>query len=51
VDLYDYAAFESCMSGPGVASPAGGCACFDLDRSGAVDLADFALVQTMFTGG
>ena len=49
VDLLDYDEFESCLAGPdtGVAV---GCECFDVNRSGAVDLGDFAVVQTAFTG-
>lgn len=49
VNLFDYDAFEACLSGPdgGVAE---GCACFDMDASGDVDLVDFALFQDSFTG-
>ncbi len=49
VDLFDYKRFESCLSGPG-AGVATGCECFDVNRSGTVDLADFAVAQSTFTG-
>ncbi len=50
VNLFDYDAFEACLSGPsgGAISPA--CACFDLDGSGTVDMSDFALLQKGFSG-
>lgn len=49
VDLFDYAAFSACVSGPGV--PAGTvCETFDLDSDGDVDLADFGAFQRVFTG-
>jgi hypothetical protein len=48
VDVRDYADFESCLAGPG-----GGlldeCECCDLDGSGNVDPADFAVFQVTFT--
>ena len=49
VDLFDYDRFEPCMAGPdsGVME---GCECFDVDRSGAVDLRDYAVAQATFTG-
>ncbi len=50
VALADYEAFERCMTGPGGGAPQTGCEAFDVDRSGSVDLADVAVVQTMFTG-
>jgi hypothetical protein len=50
VDLDDYDAFEGCMTGPDGAAPPTSCEPFDVDHSGAVDLADFATVQTTFTG-
>lgn len=49
VDLLDYDDFEPCLTGPN-AGVTVGCECFDVDRSGAVDLADVAVVQTTFTG-
>ncbi len=49
VDLLDYDGFEPCLTGPG-AGVTIGCACFDVNRSGTVDLADFAIAQTTFTG-
>lgn len=49
VNLYDHGDFEACLTG----SDAGvteGCGCFDVNRSDAVDLLDFAVVQMTFTG-
>ena len=47
VDLLDYGDFEVCLSGPD-AGVVEGCECFDVNRSGAVDLVDFAVVQNSF---
>ncbi len=49
VDLFDFNLFKSCLTGPDgfVATE---CRCFDVNRSGAVDLLDFAVVQWNFTG-
>ncbi len=49
VDLLDYDAFESCLTGPNTGVTIG-CECFDVNRSGTVDLTDFAIAQTTFTG-
>lgn len=49
VSLLDYDDFESCLAGPD-AGVAEGCACFDMNASGTVDLLDFAVAQTSFTG-
>jgi T5SS/PEP-CTERM-associated repeat protein len=48
-DLTDYGQFKDCLTGPGSSVPAG-CGCFDVNNSGTVDLADFALLQAAFTG-
>ncbi|MBI4718829.1 MAG: hypothetical protein HY763_13565 [Planctomycetes bacterium] len=48
-DLYDVASFEACMTGPVGPPPVDPCRCFDVDRSGSVDLADFAAVQAVFS--
>jgi hypothetical protein len=50
VDLYDYATFEACMSGPdgGMLEPP--CICFDLDGDGDVDLGDVGAFQRSFSG-
>ncbi len=50
VDLSDHVLFETCLTGPAGAAPGTSCRCFDLDRSGAVDLRDFAAAQSSFTG-
>ncbi len=50
VGLSDYWAFEGCVTGPG-GLVAAGCGCFDLDRSGTVDLYDFGLLQQVLTDG
>ncbi|UCC31665.1 MAG: hypothetical protein JSU86_05175 [Phycisphaerales bacterium] len=48
VDLFDHAGFEACVTGPAQAVDFD-CRCYDVDQSGTVDLADFAVVQTTFT--
>jgi len=50
VDLLDYFDFdvEVCITGPtGGIVP--GCECFDVDRSGSVNLRDFGIIQASFT--
>jgi len=49
VNRFDYDDFEACLSGPS-GSAAGTCLCFDVNGSRTVDLADFAIAQTSFTG-
>jgi hypothetical protein len=49
VDLSDFAAFQLCFTGPGVAYEPN-CAVFDDDADGDIDLVDFAGFQTAFTG-
>lgn len=49
VGLSDHDRFVTCLNGPAGALGAG-CACFDVDGSGTVDLADYALNQTGFHG-
>ncbi len=49
VDLLDHNGFESCLTGPATGVTIG-CECFDMNRSGTVDLADFAISQSTFTG-
>ena len=49
VNLIDYGDFEACLTGPG-SGVAEGCECFDVNRSDSVDLLDFAVAQTTFTG-
>lgn len=49
VGLSDHDRFVSCLNGPAGALGAG-CACYDIDGSGTVDLADFAFIQTGFHG-
>jgi len=48
--LSDYAAFEFCLSGPGIEAPDPSCACFDFDGDSAVDLRDFAEFQSNING-
>ncbi len=50
VDLFDYAAYPDCVSGPGVPS-APGCEIFDFDADGDVDLPDFGGLLLAFDGG
>jgi len=49
VYLIDHEVFADCLGGPqgGVLS---GCECFDVDRSGHVDLRDFAMTSQFNTG-
>lgn len=49
VDLFDHASFSGCLTGPDAEFP-GGCACFDVDRTGVIDLRDFATAQLAHTG-
>jgi hypothetical protein len=49
VDLDDYAAFESCSSGPAV-PPASGCEDKDLDDDEDVDQSDFGVFQRCISG-
>lgn len=48
-NLLDYDLFTQCMGGPNSGVSAG-CECFDIDRSGTIDLRDFATMQAAFTG-
>lgn len=49
VELYDYQQFERCLTGP--SRPVDiDCQCFDVNRSGAVDLIDFHIIQSTYTG-
>ena len=48
VSLRDAGGFVVCMAGPARPTKAS-CRCFDVDGSGAVDLADFAAVQSAYT--
>lgn len=49
VDLYDQIKFTGCATGP-LTAPALDCRCFDVNHSGTVDVADWAVMQTTFTG-
>ena len=51
IDLLNYAAFGSCLSGPDAAEWSPDCCAFDFDRDGDVDLGDYAGFQHVFTGG
>jgi len=50
VTLADYAAFALCLRGPADSIVDLSCRCFDVDRDGAVDIRDFARLQSLFTG-
>lgn len=50
IDLIDYRAFQNCLNGPSGGSPDAACAVFDVNRNGTVDLYDFYMTQTTFTG-
>jgi len=49
VDLLDVDSFTRCLTGP-VGGVPDGCGCFDVDRSGGIDLRDFAAAQAAHTG-
>ncbi len=49
VNLVDHASFSLCLSGPD-APGSSECECADVDRSGTVDLRDFAAAQVAHTG-
>ncbi len=46
--LSDVISFVDCLGGPGGDPATGPCRCFDVDGSGGVDLADFAVLQSDF---
>jgi len=49
VNLLDYDDFEACLLGPDLPTAAL-CHCFDVNQTDTVDLLDFAIAQTTFTG-
>ncbi len=50
VNLVDYAEFYACSLGPDGGPTAVQCRVFDVNRSGNVDLADFAAIQVAYSG-
>ena len=48
-DLYDFAAFQSCMTGPGAPVQAE-CRAYDINRNGRIDMDDLRVLQWVFTG-
>lgn len=50
VNLFDFADFDECVSGPGGGLPEPECACFDFDSDDDVDLYDFGAFQSSFDG-
>ena len=50
VDMFEHEEFSGCLTGPGAGEPFDECLCFDIDRSGSIDLLDYASVQAAFTG-
>lgn len=50
VNLFDYDVFEACLSGPGGGRVSSECGCYDLDGDNDVDLSDFDLFQSGFSG-
>ena len=50
VNLFDFDAFGACVTGPGAGLPESGCACFDFDSDGDVDLIDWGGLQLAYTG-
>ena len=51
VALSDHRGFTDCATGPAGGPPGSKCRCFDVNRDGRVDMADFAVIQTTHTGG
>ena len=49
VDLYDYAHWDDCMTGPEAGPYVAGCEAFDFDVDDDVDLADFAMFTMLFS--
>ncbi len=49
VNLLDHSDWSACLTGP-QGRPPTGCACFDLDRDGDIDLLDAAELQVSFVG-
>ena len=49
VDLPDFSALSSCLAGPDIPAVVS-CSLFDLTGDPYVDLADFGIFQTLFTG-
>jgi hypothetical protein len=50
VDLYDFAEFLDCVTGPGQPQPDHHCDTFDMDRDSDIDKADLAVFFLLFTG-
>jgi len=52
VSVQDYIALSECWTGPGIMdpSPTPECQCLDATGDGAIDMQDFALFQTCYTG-
>ena len=50
MDLSDFAAFQACFSGNGVAFTNESCAVLDADGDGDIDRRDFMIFQQVFTG-
>ncbi len=48
LDLTDFDAFAACLDGP-AAGLTSGCACFDLNGDGNIELNDYSTLQEMFT--
>ena len=50
VSLLDHADFVACETGPGAGPPTAECRCFDVNHSSTIDLADFAIIQSTYSG-
>lgn len=50
VDLFDYDQFRKCMTGPDRELPSESCLCFDVNGSRTIDLRDFFIIQSNYTG-
>lgn len=49
VNPLDFSNVEPCLTGPSPGVSAG-CECFDVNRSGTIDMADFAAARSAVTG-
>ncbi len=50
VDIFDFAAWTGCVTGPANGPPVTGCAMFDFDGDIDVDMSDFAQFEQLFAG-
>ena len=49
VDLLDFSRYVDCVTAPGRAEPGADCDALAIDDDADIDMADFAILQTVFT--